>query len=365
MTTQKDIKKKEITLKVDGIEVTVPEGTTILNAARKVGARIPTLCYHPALEPIGSCRVCVVEIEGVDRPATACNTSALDGMEVTTRSKRLFNLRREVIKMILANHPLNCAACPLSGSCELRTLAYEYDLSGFDTAEYRVETEDYPWEPFSTPVLDYHPSRCILCGRCVKACAEIRGLGAITMTAEGARSVVRPVMTDPAILLRCNSCGECLRVCPVNAIEAHSGGIKNKPWEIKKVQTTCEYCGVGCQLDLNVVDDRVIGVTTRDGVGVNKGRLCSKGRFGYNFINNGERLTRPLVRNEKGEFEETSWPEALNLVAKEFVRIRDTYGPRSLAALSSARCTNEENYLVQRLARQAFRTNNIDHCARL
>lgn len=365
MTKITSLIKKNIALTIDGATVAVPEGSTILEAARKIGVRIPTLCHHPALEPIGSCRVCVVEVEGVDRPATACNTQALEGMSVTTRSERLFNLRREVIKMIIANHPLNCAACPLSGNCELRDLAYEYDLSGFDTTEYRIRTENNPWKPFSTPILDYHPSRCILCGRCVQACAEIRGLGAITMSADGARSVIRPVMMDPGVTSRCNSCGECMRVCPVNAIEERFGTKKGKPWETKKVQTTCAFCGVGCQLDLNVVNGRVVGVTTRDGVGVNKGRLCSKGRFGYNFIHSPERLTRPLVRNEAGELEETSWSVALTKVAKGFLSIRDTHGPQALAALSSARCTNEENYLVQRLARQAFKTNNIDHCARL
>lgn len=365
MTTKQILEKKTITLTIDGESVSVPEGTTILDAAKKTGARIPTLCYHPALEPIGSCRLCVVEIAGVQRPATSCNTKALEGMEITTRSQRLFTLRREVLKMILANHPLNCAACPLSGGCELRELAYEYDLSGFDAAEYRVKKDDYPWQPFSTPVLDYHPSRCILCGRCVKACAEIRGLGAITMTADGARSVIRPVMIDPAFLSRCNSCGECMRVCPVNAIVEHNAEPKNKPWEVKKVQTTCTYCGVGCQLDLNVVGDRVVGISTRDGVGVNKGRLCSKGRFGYNFINSPERLKKPLIRNAEGILVEATWNEALDKVASEFTRIKNTYGPQTLAALSSARCTNEENYLVQRLARQAFGTNNVDHCARL
>ncbi len=365
MTLRQILEKKTVTLAIDGCPVSVPEGTTILEAAKKVGSRIPTLCYHPALEPIGSCRLCVVEIVGMHRPVTACNTKALEGMEITTRSRRLFEMRREVLKMILANHPLNCAACPYSGSCELRVLAYEYDLSGFDNAQYRIKGEDYPWEPFSTPVLDYHPARCILCGRCVKACAEIRGLGAITMTAAGARSVIRPVVLDPSFLARCNSCGECMRVCPVNAIEEHNAVIKGKPWEIKKVQTTCSYCGVGCQLDLNVVDDKVVGVTTRDGVGVNEGRLCSKGRFGYNFINSPDRLTHPLIRNEHGELVEATWNEALDLVASEFSRIKQEYGPQSLAALSSARCTNEENYLFQRLARQVFGTNNVDHCARL
>ncbi len=365
MTTITAMDKKEITISIDGSLVAIPEGSTILDAARKAGVRIPTLCHHPALEPIGSCRVCVVEIDGFERPATACNTQALPGMAIATRSERLFNLRREVLKMILANHPLNCPSCPLSGNCELRGLAYEYDLSEYDLSEYRIKTESNPWKPFSTPILDYHPSRCILCGRCVKACAEIRGLGAITMTAQGARSVIRPVMMDPALPSRCISCGECMSVCPVNAIEERMATKKGRPWETKKTQTTCTYCGVGCQLDLNVVNNRVVGVTTRDGVGVNRGRLCSKGRFGYNFINSPERLNRPLVRNEAGELEETTWTAALTRVAREFLRIREAFGPQSLAALSSARCTNEENYLVQRLARQAFKTNSIDHCARL
>jgi predicted molibdopterin-dependent oxidoreductase YjgC len=357
--------KKGIILTIDDNETFVPNGTTILEAARKAGIRIPTLCYHPALAPIGSCRICIVEIEGVDRPATACNTEVLEGMKVTTRSERLFNLRREVIKMILAHHPLNCAPCPKNGDCELQDLAYEYDLATMDFNEYRIQAEEFPWKPFSTPILDYHPRRCVLCGRCVKVCTEIRGLGAITIEGSGAKTVIQPVMTDEKTTSHCISCGECMRVCPVNAIEERMGGVKGKPWETKKVQTTCAYCGVGCQLELNVVNDRVVGVTTRDDIGVNKGRLCSKGRFGYTFIHSEDRLLRPMIRNKNGELEETTWTRALTYVAREFRRIKNESGPDSLAGLSSARSTNEENYLFQRLIRQVFGTNNVDHCARL
>ena len=357
--------EKEVKLIIDGQEVTVAKGATILEAARKAGIRIPTLCYHPALPPIGSCRICVVEIDGIDRPSTACNTEALDGMKVTTRSERIFHLRREVIKMILAHHPLNCAPCPKNGDCELQDLAYEYDLAAMDFNEYRIELEEFPWKPFSTPILDYHPRRCVLCGRCVRVCTEIRGLGAITIEGAGAQTVIQPVMADEGAKSLCISCGECMRVCPVNAIEERMGGVKGKPWETRKVQTTCAYCGVGCQLDLNVVDNRVVGVTTRDEVGVNRGRLCSKGRFGYTFIHSEDRLTRPLIRNQAGELEETTWTRALTFVAREFRRIKKESGPDSLAGLSSARSTNEENYLFQRLIRQVFGTNNVDHCARL
>lgn len=365
MTTTTAAEKKIIAVTIDGTPVGVPEGSTILDAAQKAGARIPTLCHHPSLAPIGSCRVCLVSVAGVDRPATACNTQALAGMAITTRSEGLFNLRREVIKMILAHHPLNCTPCPLNGDCRLQDMAYEYDLTTFDFSEYLLKTVEFPWKAFSTPILDYHPRRCILCGRCVKVCAEIRGLGAITMNGAGAHTVVEPVMADRESQSRCISCGECMRICPVNAIEERMGSAKGKPWETTKTQTTCTYCGVGCQLDLNVVGGRVVGVTTRDDVGVNRGRLCSKGRFGYTFIHSPDRLSRPLVRNAAGELEETTWTTALTLVAREFRRIRDNHGPQALAALSSARCTSEENYLFQRLARQAFGTNNVDHCARL
>lgn len=345
--------------------MTVPTGTTILDAARSVHIKIPTLCWHPALSPIGSCRVCFVEIEGVDRPAAACHTEALEGMTVVTRSERLFDLRREVIRMILAHHPLNCTPCPKNGDCSLQDLAYEYDLAVTGLADYRVRTEEFPWKPFSTPILDYHPQRCVLCGRCVKACTEIRGLGAITMAGTGVKTVIQPVMASEDAPSRCISCGECMRMCPVNAIEERMGGVRGKPWETSKVQTTCVYCGVGCQLELNVVDDRVVGVTTRDDVGVNRGRLCSKGRFGYTFIHSEDRLVRPLVRNDDGALEETTWTRALARVAHEFKRLKQEHGPDSLGGVSSARCTNEENYLFQRLVRQGFGTNNVDHCARL
>lgn len=185
------------------------------------------------------------------------------------------------------------------------------------------------------------------------------------MEGSGAKAMIHPVMADEEATSRCISCGECMRVCPVNAIVETMGGVRGKPWETKKVLTTCAYCGVGCQLDLNVVNNRVVGITTRDGIGVNKGRLCSKGRFGYTFIHSEDRLTKPLIRNREGKLEETTWTFALTHVAREFKRIKKEHGSDSLAGLSSARCTNEENYLFQRLIRQVFGTNNVDHCARL
>lgn len=353
--------KRQINLSIDGMAVSVPEGASILDAARKINARVPTLCFMPELRPLGSCRVCMVSVEGTNRPAPACNTKVLEGMKVVTRSERLFNLRRGVIKMILAQHPPNCAPCPKNGDCDLQNMAYEYDLITAESAKYSIRTEEFPWKPFSTPILDYYPKRCILCLRCVSICSDIRGLGAIKLKSAGAKSLIEPVI-DPS---RCISCGECMRVCPVNAIDERLAHHHGKPWETKKVQTTCTYCGTGCQLDLNVVKDRVIGVTTRNDVGINRGRLCSKGRFGYHFIHSPDRLSQPLIRNKNGELKEASWPDAIDRVVQGFSRIGKERGPDALGGMSSARCTNEENYLFQRVMRQGFGTNNVDHCARL
>jgi len=356
---------KQVCLSIDGTKVNVPEGSTILDAARKTGARIPTLCFLPELRPIGSCRVCMVEVDDNDRPTSACNTEALEGMQVVTRSERLFHLRREVIKMVLAQHPANCAPCPKNGDCALQDMAYEYDVNLVETAKYNIRSEEVPWKPYATPILDYYPNRCILCGRCVRICTDIRGLGAITMKSDGANSVIQPVFSDADANSRCISCGECMRVCPVNAIDERLAHRHGKPWETTKVQTTCPYCGTGCQMELNVVNDRVVGVTTNNEVGINHGRLCSKGRFGYHFVHSPDRLTQPLMRDENGELKETTWSAALDRVAQEFTRIKQEHGPQALGGMSSARCTNEDNYIFQRFMRQGLGTNNVDHCARL
>ncbi len=344
-----------VTLTIDGKEVTVPQGTTILEAAKSVDIRIPTLCYHERLNPIGSCRMCVVEIDGFAHPMAACTTPVDDGIEVTTISDRLTRIRQDSLKLILVNHPLDCPICDKGGECLLQDLVYEY---GIDKVEYTAAKVDRD-SLYATPLIRYWPDRCIMCLRCVAACQEIKGIGAISIVGDGYGAQV--VAVDPE---KCQSCGECLQVCPTGALTADLSRYKGRTWLIEKVPTTCTYCGCGCQLELNVQNNRVIAVTTQDGVGVNQGSLCVKGRFGYEFINSDERLTTPMIK-KNGEFQEASWDEALSLVTEKFSAIKAEHGPGAIGGLTSARCSNEENYLFQKFMRAAIGTNNVDHCARL
>jgi formate dehydrogenase alpha subunit len=344
-----------IDLTIDEKEVTVTEGTTILEAAKSAGIKIPTLCYHERLNPIGSCRMCVVEIEGLPNPMTACNTPVVKGIKVTTNSERLQRMRKETLKLILVNHPLDCPICDKGGECTLQDLVYEFEIDG---VEYKAEKKTR--EPlYATPLIRYWPDRCIMCLRCATACRDIKGLGAIDIIGSGYEATISPVNKD-----KCESCGECINVCPTGALTENLSRHKGRPWKVNRVMTTCTYCGCGCQLELNVLNNRIIGITTKDNNGVNKGSLCVKGRFGYEFIENEERLTKPLIK-KNGEFKEATWDEALDLVAEKLNKFKASNGADSIAGLSSACCTNEENYLMQKFMRAVIGTNNIDHCARL
>ena len=344
-----------VNLTIDGREIAVEEGATILNAAKLAGIKIPTLCYLERLNPIGSCRMCVVEIEGLPHPMTACTTPVAEGIKVSTDSERLRNMRRETLKLILVNHPLDCPICDKGGECTLQDLVYEFEI---DAAEYRAEKKERG-AIYATPLIRYWPDRCIMCLRCVAACREIKGLGAIDIVGSGYGAYISPVNKDT-----CESCGECIKVCPTGALTENLSRYKGRTWMVNRVKTTCAYCGCGCQLELNTANNSIIGITTKDGEGVNEGSLCVKGRFGYEFIGSEERLTRPLIKRD-GKFHEATWDEALNLVAERLGKIKATNGADAIAGLSSARCTNEENYLMQKFIRAVVGTNNIDHCARL
>jgi len=344
-----------VNLTIDGREITVEGGTTILKAAKLAGIKIPTLCYHERLNPIGSCRMCMVEIEGLDHPMTACTTPVAEGIKVSTNSERLQRMRRETLKLILAGHPLDCPICDKGGECTLQDMVYEFEIV---TAEYQVGEKKRELV-YATPLIRYWPARCIVCLRCVAACREIKGLGAIDIVGSGYGAYISPVNKD-----KCESCGECIRVCPTGALTENLSRHKGRTWMVNRVKTTCAYCGCGCQLELNVANNMIIGITTEDGDGINRGSLCVKGRFGYEFIGNEERLTKPLIKHD-GKFHEAGWDEALNLVAQRLSEIKDSNGADAIACLSSARCTNEENYLLQKFMRAVIGTNNIDHCARL
>jgi predicted molibdopterin-dependent oxidoreductase YjgC len=342
-------------LTIDGKAIEANPDETILQAAARNNIRIPTLCYHKKLSPIGSCRVCMVDVEGAEKPMAACTTPAVEGQVVWTQTERVRELRRTAIRLMLLNHRFDCHVCEKSGACVLQDLAYEYEVAGHDFGEVPPVKE---FEHYATPLISYHPDRCVLCGRCIRACKEIKGVEALSIEERGSNAFVR------GDIERCISCGECLHVCPVGALTQNLTRPPFRPHRMEKIQTTCPYCGVGCQLELNVAGGRIWDVTTNDNIGVNRGSLCVKGRFGFDFVHHPDRLTQPLIR-ENGRFREVSWDEAWRFAASRLREIVSVHGPDSVMGFTSARCTNEDNYLFQKFIRAAAGTNNVDHCARL
>jgi predicted molibdopterin-dependent oxidoreductase YjgC len=343
-----------VKLTIDGKEVVTEESSTVLQAARSAGIKIPTLCYHERLNPIGSCRLCVVEISGYAEPVQACETLVAEGMAVISNSDRLLGMRQESLERLLVHHPLDCPVCDKAGECMLQDLVFEY---GIKTKEYQAPETRY--EPvYATSLIRYWPDRCVMCLRCVTACREIKGVCALDVAEIDGKQQLT-FYPD-----RCVSCGECLQLCPVGALTENVSPMKGRSFLVKKVPTTCTYCGCGCQMELNVLDNQVVSVTGQNAVGVNQASLCVKGRFGYEFIASDQRLTKPLIKRN-GKFEEASWDEALRLVARKFTQIKKESGPDAIGGFTSARCTNEENYLFQKLMRAVIGTNNVDHCARL
>ncbi len=344
-----------ISLTIDGREVSVPKGTTILEAAQQAGIDIPNLCHHKRLPPIGACRMCIVEIKGKPEPVTSCTTKVEEGFDVTTESDSLHRQRIDNLKTILKHHALDCPICDKAGECELQDLVYQFGIT--DTVF--VPREKKRDDAYATSLIRYWPERCILCRRCVTACHAVKGIGAIDIVGEGEEA--RLVVADAD---KCKSCGECMFVCPTGALTENLSRYKSRPWLGHRVKTTCTYCGCGCQLELNVLDNKIIGVATKTDEGVNRGSLCVKGRFGYEFIDDETRLKTPLIR-KNGVLTEVDWDEALDYTAKKLTTIRDQHGPDSIAGLTSARCTNEENFLFMKFMRAVIGTNNVDHCARL
>ena len=309
-----------IKLTINGKTIEVAEGTTVLDAAKMLNIEIPTLCHHPKLTPFGGCRLCIVEVKGVPRPLTSCTTPVSEGMEVTTSTPALEGLRKTVLELILSDHPNDCMVCEKAGDCTLQELAYFY---GIRENRFGGERRIYGKKD-GNPFIERDMEKCILCGRCVKVCDEVQGVGAIDFAYRGFKS----------------------KICPTF-----------------EKDTTCSYCGTGCNLTLHVRQNEVVRVTSKEDTW-NEGWLCVKGRFGYSFINSPDRLKKPLIKRN-GKFEEASWNEALDYISAKLREIKEKHGPDSIAGLSSARCTNEENYLFQKFMRTGIGTNNVDHCARL
>lgn len=348
-----------VRLTIDGKEVEVPAGTSILNAAEKADIHIPRLCYDPELSLAGSCRLCMVEIEGNRGLSAACVTNANEGMVVYTNSEDVVEVRKTILELLVANHPLDCMTCDKLGDCKLAEYCYQYGIKG---SPFTGEKKDYEIDD-SNPFISRDLNKCISCGKCVRACAEITGQNNLSFLYRGFNRKVTTGGDVPYIESDCVFCGQCVAVCPTGALTEKTMIGQARRWEIDRVQTTCPFCGTGCNFDLAVKDNKVIGVLSNENAPVNGRSLCVKGRFGWDFIYNEKRLTTPLIKKD-GNFVEASWDEAINLIASQFTDLKENYGPQSFASLSSARCTNEENYLVQKLTRAVLGTNSCDHCAR-
>jgi formate dehydrogenase alpha subunit len=349
-----------VTLTINGREIEAQPGQTIFAAASEAGIEIPHLCYHERLPATGACRMCVVEVKGARALVTSCTTPVSDGMEVQTDSERVRKARRIIIELLVSNHPLDCMTCELAGNCRLQDYAYEYGVKG---SRFEGEKAEFPLQDDNGFIVrDY--SKCILCGRCVSACAQVRYRNVIDFTGRGFKTKIATPYDGELDKNTCEFCGECVAVCPVGALTERERVGKGREWEFTKVRTTCPYCGVGCTLELSVKDGRIVRSTAPEDEGTNKGSLCVKGRFGLGFVDHPDRLRTPLVR-KNGKLVESTWDEALDLVASKLKEIKENTGADSIGFFSSAKATNEENFVFQKFARAVIGTNNVDHCAHL
>jgi formate dehydrogenase alpha subunit len=350
-----------INIAIDNIKIKAEEGITILDAAKKAGIKIPTLCVMPELGfTPGSCRICVVEVVGVPALVASCVYQIKEGLEIHTNNKRVTRARKMTLEFLLANHPLDCMTCETSGSCILEDLAYDL---GIKKSRFGQNKKLIPLDE-NNPFIIRDLNKCVLCGRCVEICNEIQQSNIIDF---GYRGTKTEIIVEGGTNLRnsnCVFCGQCIAVCPVGALIDKEAQGKGRTWEFKKVKTTCSYCGCGCNFDFNVKEGKVVKVTSNSESVVNGINLCAKGRFGYDYIHHKERLTTPLIR-KNGKLKKASWEEAYQLISDKFTKIKKESGNDSLAVLSSAKCTNEENYLLMKFGRAVLGTNNVDHCARL
>ncbi len=345
--------QKLITLKINDQDVRVSPGTLVIEATRRIGTEVPSFCYYPGLSLQAACRMCLVEVEKMPKLQTACTLVATEGMIVRTNTEQVRNARKYMLEFLLTNHPLDCPVCDKGGECELQDMVFRY---GADSSRFIEEKIHRPEEKWSELVY-YDAPRCILCFRCVRVCDEGMDVKALGVGMRGANSVIIPNRGDH---LDCEECGMCIDICPVGALTSGTYRYKTRPWEMKYAPTICTHCSNGCKTTLSVRNHEIMRSNNRDLSGINKDFLCVKGRFGFDFTKHPERVKQPLLRRGS-ELYPVSWEEAAQAAATKLKHVFDKGGKESIGFIGSNRTSNEENYLFQRLARQTFGTNNVDH----
>ena len=336
-------------------------GKSILQACLENNIYIPHLCYDSRLEPQGACRLCLVEVAGFAEAVASCITKVQEGMKIKTNSAHINELVRLNLELIISDHPMDCMTCESYGDCVLQDLAYMYDIKEITYSGKVHERKVFQ----DNPLIYRDNEKCILCGRCVRMCDNVVGANAIGYAGRGFECEIIPAFEQSLLHTDCVFCGNCISACPVGALLSKPYMHKARVWEITKTETICPYCGVGCVLQLHVKNNRIVNVLSPGGKNVNQGNLCVKGKFGLDFVGSSKRLTSPMVKTKTGKFKKTSWDIAVKTVADKLLSVKKKYGPDSIAVLSSAKCSNEENFLMSKFARAAIGTNNIDHCARL
>ena len=372
--TPKSKQTEEVTLFIDGQEVTVAAGTSIMRAAQEMGTRIPKLCATDMMDAYGSCRMCLVQIEGRNGTPASCTTPVAPGMKVTTQNEKLAKLRKGVMELYISDHPLDCLTCAANGDCELQDTAGEVGLRevryGYEGRNHvfaksnGAANPDFMGKDTSNPYFTYDPSKCIVCSRCVRACDEVQGTFALTIAGRGMDSRVSPSQMQPFMESECVSCGACVQACPTATLTEKAVIEIGQP-EHSKI-TTCAYCGVGCTFKAEMRGEQLVRMVPYKDGKANHGHSCIKGRFAWGYATHQERITKPMIRSSTAEpWREVSWEEAIKYTASEFKRIQAKFGRLSVGGITSSRCTNEETYLVQKLIRAGFGNNNVDTCARV
>jgi formate dehydrogenase major subunit len=361
--TPESASAKLVTLTIDGFEVTVPEGTSVMRAAALSQIKIPKLCATEQLEAFGSCRLCLVQIEGMKGLPASCTTPVAQGMKVSTQNKQLADVRRGVMELYISDHPLDCLTCPANGHCELQDMAGVVGLRevryGYEGANHLDAAKDT-----SNPYFTFDASKCIVCSRCVRACDEQQGTFALTIQGRGFDSTVAASQNAPFMDSECVSCGACVQACPTATLSENT--LIQKGQAEHSITTTCAYCGVGCSFRAEMQGEDLVRMVPNKNGHANHGHSCVKGRFAIGYATHADRIVKPMIRSKISDpWREVSWEEAIGYAASELKRIQAKYGRDSIGGITSSRCTNEETYLVQKLVRAGFGNNNVDTCARV